>query len=162
MKVLKNLSVLLMIFVLILFIYTNFIVYLIPYNPFTEFSLEELESVYFEGAYIDDGTSKSEYIVSEDIENDRFIFEYFKGLKLKPRKSNKIDKDFADTRRLSGGFIFGKPSYDHILINDLFLEDPGIFHISFKNDKLKSKSGYYEILDEEFDFEYIDSLINSD
>lgn len=162
MKILKYLAILLMVLVLVLFVYTNFIVYLIPYNPFIEFSQEELESVYFEGFYTEGGESKSQYMVSENIESSKLVFQYFKELKLKPRKSNKIQKDMEASTRISGGFIFGPPSNDHTFINDLFQEEPSVFYISFKNDKFKSKSGYYEILDEELDFGYIDSLMKDD
>ena len=52
MRVMKYISIILMIITLILYIYSNFIFCLIPYNPFTEFYQEDLISVYFEGLWL--------------------------------------------------------------------------------------------------------------
>ncbi len=161
MKIFKYLFIILLVSILSVFLYMNFIVYQIPYNPFREFSEENLEVVYFYDYDFTDEAELEEYGSSKDREKNRELLQYFKDLKLRPRNPNRLKREGVDPIVISGGFEFGKKDYEHIFINDLYLKDPRIFHISFKNDEFRKKSGYYEVIDGKVDYKYIKEFINS-
>jgi hypothetical protein len=160
MKIFKYLFIALIVFIILIFLYKNYIYYLIPYNPFVEFSEDELKTFRFE-EYNSFEPSESVHMKSNNLENNKLIFQYFRNLKLKPVRSNIIEEGLNGNIVYSMSFTFGAPSYGRIFINDLFLEEPSFFRISFSDNRLKNKEGYYQIIDSEFDLNYIKTLINN-
>lgn len=146
---------------LLLILYKNEISHKVPLNPLVNYSAESLQSIVLEEYHLENNEYK--YETSTDSKTNELIFEYFRDLKLKPIKWDKLEIDDESKLdiRISAIFSFGEYSQDRIFINDIFLNNPVYLRISSNNPEFESRAGYYRIIDEEFDYEYIDYLMKN-
>ena len=139
-------------------IYKNYFFYKIPYNPLVQLSTNTPTSFYFDLNTPDGETlSKS----SHKLEDTDLIFKYFTELHLIPLKEDKHKEEIhgdLTTSYYSCGFKFNDLKQDFIFINEIYLDNLTI--ISIRSDIPKIKNGYYKIIDSEFNYKYINSILS--
>lgn len=158
MKRLKYLFYVLILFLLLNF-YQNYIFYRIPYNPLAELSTDIPTKFYLNLNGPNGVTlSKSSY----NLDDNTLIFDYFEKLNLIPLKEKRHRDEIYkhDTESYySCGFRFGDLKYSFVYITEVYLDDLTV--LSIRSDIPKFKNGYYKIIDSKFDYEYINSILNS-
>lgn len=166
MKWLKYIFMFLVLSALSINVYQNFIFYQIPYNPLSDLPKEDPNEYYISRFYFDkdDVDEAMQYQRTEEKENCKKAFEYFKNLKLIPVKdSEKIyqmerEGDFDLNYNLSFEQNMKSPHYLHI-------KEIGVDDIKFLEIRCDYKGfydGYYKITNknEKLNQEYLESLIN--
>jgi len=155
MKKYVHLIFLLVLILLSVYIYQNYVFYKIPYNPIAEYSVENLSSF-----YITKNLSNGEGITikSNDLDTCNKILKYFRELKLIPLKNKTAsNENFTeeDSIFFTGMLTFGQS--DKVYISDLMLDNLTILYISSSISDFHD--GYYKIIDSKFDYNYIFDLI---
>ncbi len=156
MKKFKYLIILLILVLLSLYIYQNFIYYKIPYNPIAEYSAETLSSF-----HITKNLSDGEGVTakSNDINTCNKILKYFSELKLLPLKDRVAWNEYfseENSTYFTGMLSFNQS--DEVYISDMSLDNLTILHISSNIPGFHE--GYYKIIDAKFDYNYIYDLIS--
>ncbi|MCC5909361.1 MAG: hypothetical protein JJT76_02860 [Clostridiaceae bacterium] len=153
----------LILLILATFIYQNYIYYKIPYNPLGELNYPDTPT----GFHFSENNRKLNETISKSTHNldtTAYIFEYFSDLNLMPLKSRlKWDEIHNDGDIYYSGmfqFITSPPTNGaQIHISEIYLDNLTIIRIS--SPRRKFKDGYYKIIDDKFDYEYINELITN-
>lgn len=124
------------------------------YNPFVDFTTDTPVAFHFTENHPDAQITKS----SRDLNTTALILEYFNDLDLVPIEWDDIPESKEDIY-FSGMFTFGESIQEYVHINEIFLDELSYLRIS--SDRPKFKDGYYRIIDDEFDYKYIDGLISN-
>ncbi|QTM98461.1 hypothetical protein ERJ70_03620 [Sediminibacillus dalangtanensis] len=159
MKRLKYLAFALGIIFLSVYLYQNFIYYMIPFNPIEEYATESTVDFHLT-QNLSDGEEVN--AKSHDQKTCNLILEYLSNLKLKPLKHK--DARNALAKKENETYLTGMLKFDQsreIFISDLFLDDPDVLHISSSTAGFKGE-GYYKIVDSTFDYDYIINLIGKE
>lgn len=128
-----------------------------PYNPFIEFSAETPEDFVFKKVYPNNEIHKS----TDNSNTAKLIFEYLSSLELIPLKETMNDFQYHESNIFFLDRLrFGAPSYNTIYINDIYVDDLTILYINANRPGFKD--GYYKIMDDKFDYEYINNLLIKD
>ncbi|SDK47294.1 hypothetical protein [Sediminibacillus albus] len=158
MKKMKYLAFAIGIIFLSVYLYQNFIYYMIPFNPIEEYATES--PVDF---HITQNLPGGEEVnaKSHDPKTCDLVLEYLSNLNLKPLK----DKDAwnALSKKENETYLTGMVEFDQsgeIFISDLFIGNPDVLHISSSIAGFK-REGYYKIVDSTFDYDYIIDLIGN-
>ena len=142
-------------------IYQNYLYYIIPHNPLAEIDHEVTPtSFYFSENDRNDGETTT--VSTQELDTTTRIFEYLSNLNLVPlnKKSNE-EKFYSDENIYYSGMFRFKPSSTtdgtEVHINEIYIDNLSVLHISSR--KRGFEDGYYEIVDDQFDYEYIKELI---
>lgn len=157
MKKFKYLIFLLILVLLSLYIYQNYIYYKIPYNTIAEYSTETLSSF-----HITKNLSDGEGVTakSNDINACNKILKYFSELKLLPLKDKAAWNESFNQE--SSTYFTGMLSFnqsDEVYISDILLDNLTILRISSNIPGFHE--GYYKIIGSKFDYNYIYDLISN-
>ena len=158
MKKLKYLVIAIVVVILSVYIYKNFIYYRIPFNPIKEYTAESLVDFHIT-QNLDNGKKIS--AKSHNPDTCDAILEYFSSLKLMPLTDKAAQK--ALSKNGNETYITGMLKFEQsgeIFISDIFKKTPNVIHISSSIDGFKGE-GYYKIVDSKFDYKYIIKLIDN-
>ncbi|MBU5675906.1 hypothetical protein KQI88_05720 [Alkaliphilus sp. MSJ-5] len=162
MKKFKYIFIALILLFLATFIYQHYIYYKIPYNPLVELDSDTLNGFHFSEnhPHPNDTIKKS----THNLNTTTRIFEYFSDLNLVPlkEKSNWDEIHNHGDIYYSGMFEFETSPTRYgteVHINEIWLDNLTILWIS--SPRPKFKDGYYKIIDDKFDYEYINDLITN-
>lgn len=140
------------------FFYKYYLYYQIPYNPLLEFSIEPITSSYTKYNPNESGSFATQrnnnFKSNDDLTACSDIFKYLKSLKLKPLKKNNLDFEKINYEyylRLSS------PEDNEIMI---FISTEDLTNIYIATRKVGLRDGHYKVIDEEFDYEYVNNLID--
>ncbi len=157
MKRYKFLIFLLILGLLSLYIYHNYVYYKIPYNPIAEYSTETLSSF-----HITENLSNGEEITakSNELNTCNKILKYFSELKLLPLKDKTAwNENFSqENSTYFTGMLSFSQSYK-VYISDIVLDNLTILHISSNIPGFRE--GYYKIIGSKFEYNYIYDLISN-
>lgn len=161
MKKNKKFFIALIFILFTVFIYKNFVYYVIPSNPLAKsFTTPLFCSVTKQEPDALGSIGKPEnvkYINTSALEECSAILEYISSLKLKPLKQK--DSGYGSVN-LTYNIRLSSPEDDLIMIF-VWLDDLSTIYIG--SDKPDFPEGHYKIVGTKFDYEYINSLIeNSD
>lgn len=157
MKSYKYLIFLLILVLLSVYIYHNYVYYKIPYNPIAEYSAEALSSF-----HITKNLSNGEGITakSNDLNTCKKILKYFSGLKLLPLKDEIAwSENFSQE---NSTYFTGMLSFSQshkVYISDIVLDNLTILRIS--SNVPGFHEGYYKIIGSKFEYNYIYDLIGN-
>lgn len=142
----KKIIILIILIFLSIFIYNNYIYYKIPYNPIAKYSPNDPSSFSIEKRFTNGESSMM--FTKRNSKYNKIILEYFSNLELVPIKNMNISLDQIYFINFIE-FDFSK----YIIIRNIFIENLNIIYISSNIDGLNS--GYYKIINSEFDYEFI-------
>lgn len=173
-KILKNLlKIIIIAFVVIMslrLIYVEYVFYLIPYNPIEDYYDDvPIYNIYY--SFEDENSIEYSYSYSTKRENTKcnneIIFDYFKDLELIPLTNKKYMKQIVPTiengDRIEYMFSFKIKdgiNYKTLHVNHIFLDNLSVIRIT--SDIPSFNDGYYRIIDDEFDYDYVNKLIKGE
>lgn len=137
------------------FLYKYFLYYKIPNNPLVKLSSDAVSCSFTEIKY--DPEEYKHHFNYHSLDCS-VIFNYLKDLKLKPLKNEDyssvydiIKPDYYYSIKLS------EPDWKYDLNIKLWLKDLSVIYINCN--KPGFKSGFYKLIDSEFDYKYLNDLI---
>lgn len=155
MKKFKYLISVIILVLLYIYLYQNYIYYKISYNPISEYSAEDLSSFHITKNLSNGG---EESVSSSDSNICDLILKYFSELKLQPLKEKAAWNEYF--KQENSAYFTGMLSFnqsDKVYISDILSDNLTILRISSNIPGFKE--GYYKIIDAEFDYDYIYNLI---
>lgn len=156
MKIFKYLAFGIIIVILSIALYRNFIYYTIPFNPIKEYASESNFKFYITKNLPDgEGINTS----CHDTEACRSVLEYLSNLNLKPLKDKSAHEllSYEKNTYFNGMLKFSES--EKIFLSDISVDTPNILHLHSSIPYFKS--GYYQIEDSTFDYDYIYELIDN-
>lgn len=157
---LKYVFIAIVLLLLSIFMYQNYIYYKIPYNPLSELDSDTPSGFHFteNHPHPNDTINMS----SHNLNTNRLIFKYFSNLNLVPLKEkSNLDEIHKHEKDIyySGMFKFDTPSNFKVFINEIYLDNLTV--LSIRSNKPGFVNGYYKIMDNKFDYKYINELITN-
>lgn len=137
--------------ILSVYLYQNYIYYRIPHNPIAKYSSKDPISFSIEKIF-PNGES-SIIFTKKNSKYNKKILEYFSNLELIPMKNKTVYNMNISVEQI---YFIGFLEFDfskYIIVKDIFIENLNIIYISSNIDGLNS--GYYKIINSEFDYEFI-------
>ncbi|RKD31184.1 hypothetical protein BET03_03390 [Thermohalobacter berrensis] len=160
MKKIKYLFTVLILSVLLVNLYQNYIYYLIPYNPLEDIT-DNPYSCHFTLNYSNGGITNASY----NLNTNTLIFKYFSDLNLIPLKEETNKEEIFEHEsdiNFSYRFRFRPPkpsTHYYITIDEIWLDNLSVLFI--RSNKPGFHDGYYKIIDSKFDYKYVNDLINT-
>ncbi|MFC5604556.1 hypothetical protein [Sporosarcina koreensis] len=153
MRKIKYLTFAIIIVLLSLYLYENFIYYRFPFNPIKEYTSEPNIDFYF-SRNLPNGegiTTKCQHANTCGL-----VLEYLSDLNLMPLKDNAAQGmlKYGNVTYFTGMLKFNES--DKIFISDISIDTPNILRIYSPINGFKG--GYYKIMDSKFDYNYIYNL----
>lgn len=155
MKKMKYTAFAIVIVLLSIYLYKSFIYFTIPFNPIEEYASES-QVDFFITKNLPDGDGVNAKCKDENTCGK--VLEYLSELKLKPLKDKVAQEklNYENTTYFSGALKLDDSEL--IFISDISVDTPNILRMS--SSITGFKSGYYEVVDSEFDYDYIYNLIS--
>ena len=156
MKIFKYLAFGIVIVFLSIALYRNFIYYTIPFNPIKEYESESKFEFYITKNLPDgEGINTS----CQDTEACGSVLAYLSNLNLKPLKDKAATELITYDSNTYFTGMMKLSETEKIFISDISVDTPNILHLNSSIPYFKS--GYYQIEDSTFDYDYIYELIGN-